>query len=102
MPPAIVSKVGNYMYKGCYTDGIPRTLRKYAFSMANMTIEQCVSGCQARGYSKAGAEYSTQCFCDAVVGSGGALVGDGQCNMVCGGDSKELGGGSSRLSVYSI
>lgn len=96
-----MSNVGNYTYDGCYTDGSPRTLGKYAFSMANMTVEACVAGCSAKGYAKAGAEYSTQCFCDVVIGSGGALVGDGQCNMVCGGDGRELCGGSSRLSVYS-
>ena len=77
-------------------------LGKYAFSAANMTIEACVSGCQAKGYSKAGAEYSTQCFCDVVIGSGGSLIGDNQCNMVCGGNDREYCGGSSRLSVYSM
>ena len=102
LPPSIVRSVGNYSYAGCYTDASPRALGKYAFSAANMTVEACVTGCQAKGYSKAGAEYSTQCFCDVVIGSGGLLVGDNQCDMVCGGNDREYCGGSSRLSVYSM
>jgi hypothetical protein len=102
IPPSVVRSVGNYSYAGCYTDASPRVLGRYAFSAANMTVEACVAGCQAKGYSKAGAEYSTQCFCDVVIASGGSLVGDNQCNMVCGGNDREYCGGSSRLSVYSM
>jgi hypothetical protein len=76
-------------------------LGKYAFSIADMTVEACVQGCAAKGYAKAGVEYSTQCFCDAMVGSGGMVVPDTQCDLVCGGDGSEFCGGSSRLSVYS-
>ena len=77
-------------------------LGKYAFSAANMTVEACVSGCSGKGYSIAGAEYSTQCFCDQAIGSGGTLVADSQCGMLCGGSEMEYCGGSSRLGIWGL
>jgi hypothetical protein len=77
-------------------------LGKYAFSASNMTVEGCVSECSAKGYGVAGVEYSTQCFCDQAIGSGGTLVADGQCGMLCGGSEREYCGESSRLGIWSL
>jgi glucan 1,3-beta-glucosidase len=52
-------------YRGCYTDNTPgRTLGNrldVPGSTAAMTIEACITVCQAAGYSLAGVEYAGEC-----------------------------------------
>ena len=36
-----------------------------------MTIELCLDACNAAGYSLAGAEYASQCYCDNTYITGG-------------------------------
>lgn len=54
------------------------------------------------GYSVAGVEFSTQCFCDGSIPVDRAPVAGlpRSCTMPCGGDSKEVCGGPSLLSLY--
>jgi hypothetical protein len=69
---------------------------------AKMTIASCSQKCASLGYTIAGMEYSTQCFCDDIIRQGGQLASaDSQCGMGCGGNADEKCGGPDRLSVWS-
>jgi hypothetical protein len=68
---------------------------------STLTIESCVQTCIGLGYSVAGAEYSTQCFCDNFIRNGANLTADTDCSMTCSGNSSEFCGAGNRLSVYS-
>ena len=67
-----------------------------------LTIESCIQTCIGKGYSAAGAEYSTQCSCGNAIIQGGKLASaDTDCNMACGGNSAEKCGAGNRMSVYA-
>ena len=93
-----------WKFVGCYTDDVnARTLstaQSVAAGSSGMTVAQCVSACQANGYTVSGVEYQDQCFCDTSVRSTAQLVTSG-CDMLCAGNSSEYCGGSSRIDVYT-
>ncbi|KAJ3942105.1 uncharacterized protein N0V96_007596 [Colletotrichum fioriniae] len=64
-----------------------------------MSVLQCTNACQAAGYSLAGVEYSSECYCDNQLRNTGSAGFDG-CNMLCSGNSSEYCGGSNRINVY--
>jgi hypothetical protein len=92
-----------FEYKGCYVDGPGYRIMNYQQSDdQSMTIGSCASKCAAAGYSIAGMEYSTQCFCDNVIRMGGAPAkSESDCSNSCGGDTSTKCGGPDRLSIWS-
>lgn len=67
-----------------------------------MTVEACQQFCSSgnNNYGLAGVEYASQCYCGNALQSYSALGFTG-CNKACTGNSSEICGGSSRLSVYN-
>lgn len=65
-----------YKYVGCALDNIngARSLSSASTSGNTMTVESCVSYCSGKGYSYAGLEYSSQCYCGNSLPSGAAPV----------------------------
>jgi hypothetical protein len=92
-----------WAYSGCYVDNANgRILATQRPDDPALTIESCVQACVGLGFTVAGMEYSTQCFCDKFLRNGGALASsDTQCGMACGGNSAEKCGGPDRMSIYS-
>ena len=92
-----------WSYKGCYIDNAHgRVLPFQLPDNSSLTVESCVQSCYGQGYSVAGMEYSTQCFCGNAIYGGGTLASsDTDCNMACGGNAKEKCGAGNRLSTYS-
>lgn len=89
-------------YYGCWVDGVSGRILLNEYDSANLTRQACVAQCISGGYSIAGLEYSTQCFCDNAIHNGGALASsDAECNDPCGGDSTQICGGGDRVSLYS-
>ena len=68
-----------------------------------MTIEKCQTFCSSstNNYGLAGLEYGSQCYCGNGLQSGSSL-GQKNCNTPCKGNSSEICGGSSALSVYNL
>lgn len=90
-------------YFGCAFDNVTvRTLDGSNTSDDDMTVEACVSYCSEAGYSYAGLEYSTQCYCgDSIAAGNDPIQGVvGGCLFACGGNSTQMCGGSDALSVY--
>ncbi|MCJ1393770.1 hypothetical protein MMC18_006646 [Xylographa bjoerkii] len=69
---------------------------------ATMTVETCIALCGGKGYSIAGLEYASQCFCgnDLPARASPTPGVIGLCNMACTGNSTEMCGAGSRLSLY--
>ncbi|KAK1633545.1 WSC domain-containing protein, partial [Colletotrichum phormii] len=87
---------------GCQNDPGPRLLSYRAGVAAGdskMSVLQCTNACQAAGYSLAGVEYSSECYCDNQFRNTGSSGFDG-CNMLCSGNSSEYCGGPNRINVY--
>jgi len=68
-----------------------------------MTVESCQAFCSSstNNYGLAGLEYSGECYCGNALQQYSA-VGFTGCNMPCSGNSSEICGGNSRLSVYNL
>ncbi len=95
--PTMSSAAGTYL--GCYADNGNRVLNGFSFSSNYMTVEGCVAACGSRGYSYAGAQDGSQCFCGS-----GAYTTLGQstaCTLPCNGNSGETCGGGYANSVYT-
>jgi hypothetical protein len=106
--PAATGTAGNstlpagWSYHGCYIDGANGRDMNYQLpDNSTLTIESCVQTCIGLGYSVAGAEYSTQCFCDNFIRNGATLAANTDCSMTCSGNSSEFCGAGNRLSIYS-
>jgi hypothetical protein len=99
--------VNNYDYAGCYADGgvDARVLTGSQTSSPSMTVETCTSTCKAAGFSIAGLEHGSECFCGNSLPDGAqAIPGspvDSGCDFVCVGDNSEWCGGNDRLTVVS-
>lgn len=92
-----------FQYIGCGTDKLgSRTLTGASQDLPDMTIEKCVDFCTSKGFSIAGTEYSTQCYCGNSVPADRAPIAGlmGDCYMKCGGDTTENCGGAGTISLY--
>ena len=85
-------------FLGCYQDSESRDLPT-AVQVRPLTVEGCVSKCGESGFSIAGLQSSTQCFCGTTYSKYGRLQND-QCTMRCTGNYKEICGGVMMNSLY--
>lgn len=80
------STAASWSYFGCWTDAVgSRSLGYQITGNANiMTTELCMSECASAGYTLAGLEYYSECYCDTQIRNGGALTTDPTtCNTAC-------------------
>ncbi|KAH8649429.1 hypothetical protein BGZ60DRAFT_499074 [Tricladium varicosporioides] len=101
-PPSAPPRVGNYMYSGCYTDNAgSRTLGGGNVGNGNTnSLESCAAACKGSAYF--GAEFAGECFCGNTLQNFPTLKPDSQCYMLCPGNSSEVCGAGSRLTLYSL
>ncbi|KAG8819183.1 hypothetical protein FRC17_010573 [Serendipita sp. 399] len=66
-----------------------------------MTVQRCVDGCAAAGFSAAGLEYNRECFCGNTNTPASDAVDINECNSPCFGDASQFCGGGNRILVYS-
>ncbi|KAI7324666.1 WSC-domain-containing protein [Hortaea werneckii] len=92
---------GNMTYYGCWSDQSPRTIDYMAYQSDSNTIEKCTQTCADKGYSIAGIEFGSQCFCGNALGYAATQVIDSSCQTPCPGNSSEICGGGNRLSLFS-
>ncbi|TFK51378.1 copper radical oxidase [Heliocybe sulcata] len=100
-PPEIVPSVGLWESLGCYNDSIAARTRSIGENVDNATVESCTAACYNAGYTLAGLEYSTQCFCDVTIRNFGGPAASSDCDMTCAGNSSEYCGGPNRLNLYN-
>ena len=99
--PGVIKSVGNYNYTGCYTEGTSgRALSAKTLATPDMTIENCASNCT--GYTYFGVEFGNECYCGNSLGAGSVRTAEGECDMNCPGNTKEVCGAGNRLQLYSL
>ncbi|KIW14365.1 hypothetical protein PV08_07147 [Exophiala spinifera] len=92
-----------WSYTGCGTDNYyNRILTGTSESNGQMTNEACVAFCDSKGFSVAGTEYSSECYCGNSIPTSGMPVPGvvGNCQMKCSGDDSEFCGGAGLISLY--
>ncbi|KAF4631590.1 hypothetical protein G7Y89_g6540 [Cudoniella acicularis] len=101
--PVATGLPSGWSYKGCWVDNQYGRILGYAQpNVASLTIESCIATCSGLGYSVAGMEYYTQCYCDNnIIQAGTLATSDSDCNTPCGGNSAEICGGGNLMSIYS-
>jgi hypothetical protein len=103
--PVVVQSVAAFSVQSCFSDSVTqRSLANYSYALStSMTVENCVTTCQGLGYSKAGLEYGSECYCGNKLASTSVQVSIGDCQgNFCSGNMKEFCGGPKRLLVYSL
>jgi len=90
-------------YIGCYIDNNNRDLPNLLINGGNtLTVESCRQACANSGYTYAGLQAGSQCWCGNTYGTqGGLSAADTDCNSACSGDSSEDCGAGWRNSIYS-
>ncbi|OQN97693.1 hypothetical protein B0A48_16013 [Cryoendolithus antarcticus] len=90
---------------GCWTDATNnRAFRNQVQQPAGgMTVDYCTATCSSQGYSYAGLEFGSECWCDNAVQNNQGQASDGSagCNKPCSGSAGETCGGAGRLNVYA-
>lgn len=86
-------------YLGCFKDDSKRDLDGHNFYDRNMTTDLCVSTCRAKGFSHAGTQYASYCFCGNTFGKFGKSDG---CNTKCTGNRDETCGGTWANAIYKV
>ena len=84
---------------GCFKDDNKRDLDGHNFYDRNMTTELCVSTCRTKGFSHAGTQYGSYCFCGNKFGKLGTAD---NCNAKCTGNRDETCGGTWANTVYKV
>ena len=86
-------------YLGCFKDDSKRDLDGHNFYDRNMTTDLCVSTCRSKGFSHAGTQYASYCFCGNTFGKFGKSDG---CNAKCTGNRDETCGGTWANAIYKV
>ncbi|KAH6679413.1 WSC domain-containing protein [Halenospora varia] len=107
-PPGPQTNPGalEFGFFGCYTEGNGGRALTHGMAVNGggdaMTVALCVQACKNSGYSMAGVEYASECYCGNALENNPvtALEGLSGCSMTCKGNSSEFCGAGSRLDVY--
>lgn len=93
---------GNLTYAGCWFDSADfRSLPNKVYDSNTNTIELCTSTCVSQGFSIAGLEYGSQCYCGNALTARAVKVVESSCAVPCPGNSSETCGSGNRLSLFS-
>ncbi|KAH8903346.1 WSC-domain-containing protein [Coniochaeta sp. PMI_546] len=90
-----------YTFTGCFAEPAGARALPQLYASTKMTIELCHLDCSLAGYSYAGLEYSTECWCGNSIPDL-APLGPESCNAACAGDATETCGGSNALQLYTV
>ncbi|KAM7209387.1 WSC domain containing protein [Naviculisporaceae sp. PSN 640] len=105
--PLLPSGQGQYQWTGCFRDNNGRNLDRQVNNGAQgatNTNDQCQKLCFAAGYTFAGTQYHTECWCGNTIHKPASYTNDtlNKCTFSCAGDSTEsCGGDGGYLSLYA-
>ncbi|XP_035684906.1 beta-1,3-glucan-binding protein-like [Branchiostoma floridae] len=91
------------LYLGCYHDGgsmDSRDLNGDNMTSPYLTPKLCLDHCTEAGYTYAGLQYGTECFCGDSFGKFGAAP-ESECAIPCGGDAGQMCGNGWKNSIYT-
>ncbi|KAJ7721547.1 glycoside hydrolase superfamily [Mycena maculata] len=97
-----VATSGWTLTQACAVDTSSRVLQGYSVTTSSLTPALCQSTCASQGFTIAGVEYGSQCYCgNSLVGGTPTSASTSDCNTPCAGDPSSLCGGSWRIQVYT-
>ncbi|PVF98143.1 WSC-domain-containing protein [Serendipita vermifera] len=103
-PASVLPSYNGYDVTQCWQDPSSNRLLKQGPATSipydQMTVQKCIDGCAAAGFSSAGVEYGGECYCDNVTYPPGQSQPISECNMGCKGDGSEICGGPNRILIY--
>ncbi|WVQ79634.1 hypothetical protein IAT38_001734 [Cryptococcus sp. DSM 104549] len=85
----------------CIAEGTSgRALASASYASSEMTQATCASYCGDKGYTLAGIEYASECWCGDILSNGASLLSTSTaCTMSCSGDSTSICGGGNALTL---
>ena len=86
-------------YLGCFKDTPDRDITGSHSESPTMSVEICLATCREGGYSVAGLQFASHCFCGNAHGRFGPAQ---NCDMACSGDGSEICGGEWANAVYAV
>ena len=99
-----VTKTKGWQYLGCGADQYGNNaLTGFSQDNQGMTVENCIDTCSGKGFSIAGLEYGSQCFCGSSLPARASPIPNvsGPCTKPCAGNSKQNCGNANALSLYT-
>lgn len=101
--PTTTGTAKTWTYQGCFVDGPARALTGSSLVSSSMTLESCTAKCASGGFTMAGLEYSTECYCgNSFVNSLGQQADASKCNMKAAGNTSQKAGGNYVMDVYKV
>ncbi|KAG8752026.1 hypothetical protein FRC14_007434 [Serendipita sp. 396] len=101
---SVLESYNDYEKTQCWQDSTANRILTQAptpiISGDQMTVQKCIDGCAAAGYSWAGVEYGRECYCDNLSIPPTQSEDMNDCNMPCTGDATQYCGGPNRMLVY--
>ncbi|EAW08575.1 WSC domain protein [Aspergillus clavatus NRRL 1] len=86
---------------GCYSDDTNHRTLNTSILVSGNTVQACQATCAQAGFTYAGMEFGTQCFCGTGIQNNAGPVASG-CDTPCAADASQICGGSNALSLYVI
>ncbi|KAG9238758.1 putative glyoxal oxidase precursor [Amylocarpus encephaloides] len=107
-PPGPSTNPGTsgYGFFGCYTEGNGGRALSTGVTVpggaGKTTVALCIATCQTAGFTLAGVEYGSECYCDNTIKNTAAIAPGGisDCNVLCAGNTTEYCGAGNRLDIY--
>ncbi|MCJ1434081.1 hypothetical protein MMC27_003447 [Xylographa pallens] len=102
-PTAVGASLSSSKYMGCLSDNTSsRVLPLASFTNSTgMTLNSCMNFCASRNYALWGTEYSSECYCGSDLPSSPSFSASSTCNLPCTGNSTQLCGGASALTLFN-
>lgn len=102
-PPGPTGLPTGWSSYGCWVDGVSGRILEHQEPDSNtLTLQSCANKCASLGYTIAGTEYQTQCFCGNLILNGGKVAEvQSSCNTPCSGNPTQTCGGGGRMSILS-
>ncbi|WVR06724.1 hypothetical protein IAU60_003756 [Kwoniella sp. DSM 27419] len=100
--PVVVSPfpAGWAANSACIAEVAGRALTGSHFSGSDVTQASCASFCNDNGFTIAGVEYGSECWCGNILTNGASLTLTSQaCTMQCAGDNTAICGGGNALNL---
>ena len=93
----------NWSYLACYSDDPSnRALTGPSYcDDTGLAQEKCIEFCDSKGYSLAGVEFGSECYCGYSLSSSAATQAESDCSMTCTGNGDEVCGAGNRLNVFT-
>ncbi|TFK31513.1 WSC domain-containing protein [Crucibulum laeve] len=104
-PTPTISFPPGWNFQGCFVDPVnpTRALQHQVTVPGGNTPTGCVNACVAAGWTVAGVEFGSECWCDDYMPydfmTSGSFT-NSDCNMPCSGDTTKACGAGNRIQLY--